>query len=134
MSHLRTNFFRLRFLTLPSPQAFRDDQGNPTDSPGLRLRLSDCACKDLVEDVVREGDREIHVSTQQLCQYLTDAEDRVRRREPLVKTSIPYGVKKRKRSRTPPEEMASDDEAKYVEQERKVAKRMSDDDPDYKYT
>ncbi|KAI9853397.1 MAG: hypothetical protein M1813_002235 [Trichoglossum hirsutum] len=115
-------------------EAFRDDQGNPTDHPGLRLQLSDFACEGLTTDVVRGGDREILLSTQQLCQYLTAAEDKVRRRGTLAKNSLPPGVKKRKRSRTPPERMASDDEAKYAEQERKAAKRISDDDPDYEHT
>ena len=39
----------------------------------------------------------------------------------------------RKRSHTPPEELASDDEAMYVEQEEREDKRMEDNDPDYEY-
>ncbi|KAI9759545.1 MAG: hypothetical protein M1840_003257 [Geoglossum simile] len=124
----------LRVVQEIADEAFRDDQGNPTDHPGLRLQLSDFACEGLTTDVVRGGDREILLSTQQLCQYLTAAEDKVRRRGTLAKNSLPPGVKKRKRSRTPPERMASDDEAKYAEQERKAAKRISDDDPDYEHT
>lgn len=49
----------------------------------------------------------------------------------LVKHSILPGVKKRKRSETPPERIASDNEARYIEQEERAAKRMADDDPDY---
>ncbi|KAI9770858.1 MAG: hypothetical protein M1839_003021 [Geoglossum umbratile] len=124
----------LRVVQEIADEAFRDDQGNPTDHPGLRLRLSDFAYEGLTEDMVRDGDREILLSTQQLCQYLTDGEDQVRRWEMLGKNSIPSGIKKRKRSRTPPERMTSGDEAKYVEQERKAAKRTSDDDPDYEHT
>ncbi|KAI9764422.1 MAG: hypothetical protein M1840_008445 [Geoglossum simile] len=118
----------LRVVQEIADKVFRDDQGNPTDHQGLRLQLSDFACEKLTEDVVGSGDREIFVSAQQLCQYLTSAENWIRRRGTLAEESIPPGVKKRKRSRTPPEEMASDDEAKYVEQEQKVAKCMSDDD------
>ncbi|KAI9763276.1 MAG: hypothetical protein M1839_006523, partial [Geoglossum umbratile] len=114
-------------------QAFRDDQGNPTDHPGLRLQLSDFACEELTEDAIRGGGQEILLSTQQLCQYLTAAEDKARGQRALVKHSILPGVKKRKRSETPPERMASDDEAKYVEQEQRAAKRMADDDPDYEH-
>ena len=51
-----------------------------------------------------------------------------------MKHSILPGVKKRKRSESAPERMASDDEAKYVEQEERVAKRMTDNDLDYKGT
>jgi hypothetical protein len=81
--------------------------------------------------VVRGGDQEILLSTQQLCQYLAAAEDMIRGQRVLVRHSILPGVKKRKRSETPPERMASDDEAKYVKQEQRAAKRMEDDDPDY---
>ncbi|KAH0565679.1 hypothetical protein GP486_000919 [Trichoglossum hirsutum] len=119
------------YLLDSDASAFCDDQGNPTDNPGLRLRLSDFTHKGLTEDIVRDGDREILLSTQQLCQYLTDGEDQVRRWEMLSKNPIPPGVKKRKRSRTPPERITSDDKAKYVEQEQKAAKRMEDDDSDY---
>jgi hypothetical protein len=40
-------------------------------------------------------------------------------------------VKKRKRAETPPEQIASGDEEKYVQQETRAAKRMADEDPDY---
>ena len=50
----------------------------------------------------------------------------------LVKHSILSGVKKCKRSETPPERMASDDKAKYIKQEERVAKHMADNDLDYK--
>ena len=49
----------------------------------------------------------------------------------LVKYSILPGVKKRKRSETPPERIASDDEARYAEQVERAAKRMADNDSDY---
>jgi hypothetical protein len=74
------------------------------------------------------------LSTQQLCRYLAAAEDRTQGKRTLVKHSILPGVKKRKRSESAPERMASDDEAKYVKQEERVAKRMADNDLDYKGT
>ena len=74
------------------------------------------------------------VSAEQLCQYLTAAETKVRQLGSLGKHSIAPGLKKRKRSETPPEQIASGDEARYVEQEQRTAKRMADDDPDYENT
>lgn len=71
------------------------------------------------------------MSSQQLCHHLAAAEDRVQRRGTLAKHPFPPGIKKRKRSRTPPERMTSDDEAKYLEQEQRASKRIEDDDPDY---
>ena len=87
-----------------------------------------------MEDAIGGGDREILLSTQQLCQYLAAAEDKIRGQRALVKHSILPGVKKRKRSETPPERLASDDEAKYAEQELRAAKRMEKDDQDYEHT
>jgi hypothetical protein len=79
------------------------------------------------------------VSAEQLCQYLTAAETKVRkvqqlRSRSLGKHSIVPGLKKRKRSKTPPEQIASVDEARYVEQEQRAAKRIKDDDSDYENT
>lgn len=51
--------------------------------------------------------------------------------ESLSVDSITPRLKKRKRSETPPEEITPSDEAKYIEREKKVARRMDDDDPDY---
>lgn len=117
------------FLTLD--EQFRDEHGNPTDHPGLRLRLSDFACEELAEDVVQGEHQEIVVTTQQLCQFLNAAEDKIQGQRPLVKHSIRPGVKKRKRSETPSERMASGDETRYLEQEERAAKRMAENDPDY---
>ena len=49
----------------------------------------------------------------------------------LGQNLIAPGLRKRKRSETPPEEITPGDEAKYIEREKKVARRMEDDDPDY---
>lgn len=54
----------------------------------------------------------------------------VRRSESLGEHSIGPGVKKRKRSETPPEEITSGDESRYIDQEERVAKRIADGDPD----
>ena len=52
----------------------------------------------------------------------------------LGKHSIAPGIRKRKRSETPPEEIAPSDEAKYVDDEERAAKRLTYDDPDYEDT
>jgi hypothetical protein len=74
------------------------------------------------------------VSAQQLCQYLTAAETKVRQLGSLGKHSMAPGLKKRKRSETPPDHIASGDEAKYVDQEERALKRMADDDLEYENT
>jgi hypothetical protein len=89
---------------------------------------------ELTKDVIRGEGQEITVSAQELCQYHAAAEDKIRRQRALVRHSILPGVKKRKRSKTPPEMIAPGDEAKYIEQEERVAKRMADGDPDYQDT
>ena len=73
------------------------------------------------------------MSTQQLCQFLAVAEEKIQGRKALIRDCLP-GVKKCKRSETPPEWIASDDEAWYIEQEKRAAKRVAEDDPDYEDT
>jgi hypothetical protein len=84
--------------------------------------------------VIEEGKREIIVSTHELCDYLSAAEDKMCREGSLVRHFIPAGVKKRKRSITPPDVMVSADEAKYVEEEEREAKRVARNDSDYENT
>lgn len=115
-------------------QAFRDEQGNSTTHPGLRLQLSDFACEELTKDVVVTEGREIIVSTQELCNYLSAAEGKMRRETSLVRHSIPAGVKKRKRSETPTDVMVPRDEARYIKEEEREAKRAAVNDLDYEYT
>jgi hypothetical protein len=81
-----------------------------------------------------DEDTEICISGIQLCQYLAAAESKVRRAQSLGKHTVAHEVKKRKRSETPPEEIRSGDEARYIEQEKSTAKRTADHDNDYKDT
>ncbi|KAL5406973.1 hypothetical protein PMIN04_011852 [Paraphaeosphaeria minitans] len=140
LSAWRTKLFHtangdeLRVVQEAADATFRDDQGNPTDYPGLQLHLRDFAHKGLVQEEIGNQDQELVISAQQLCKFLNAAEVNVHQRESLSKDPIPHGVKKRKRSETPPEEIASGDEARYVEQEERAAKRIADDDPDYENT
>ncbi|KAI9695105.1 MAG: hypothetical protein M1820_008909 [Bogoriella megaspora] len=124
----------LRAVDEAADQAFRDDEGNPIDHSGLRLRLSDFACEELVQNEMGDEDTEIYVSAIQLCQYLAVAESKVGRGQSLIEHSFAYEVKKRKRSETPPEEIGSSDEARYIEQEQRAAKRAADHDKDYEDT
>ncbi|KAH7122345.1 hypothetical protein B0J11DRAFT_531217 [Dendryphion nanum] len=80
--------------------------------------------KELVQQELGDQNRDIHIPSEQLCQFLAAAESIVRDAGSLGKHSIASGVKKRKRLKTPPEEIASDDEVRYVEQERKMARRI----------
>ena len=84
---------------------------------------------------IRDEGREIILSTQELRQYLADAEDKIRGQRALVQHAILPGVKKRKRSekKARPERIASNDEAKHTEQVGTAAKCMVDD-PDYENT
>ena len=74
---------------------------------------------------------DIIISSQQLCQYLAAAESKVQQAGSLGKHCVAPGVKKRKRSETPPEELVSGDEAKYFEREQRAVKRIADEDTDY---
>ncbi|CAN9300260.1 unnamed protein product [Alternaria alternata] len=112
-------------------EVFRDDAGNATDYSGLQLRLRDFAYEELVQEQLGDQDAEIHISSQQLCQFLDAAERKEQQSGSLGKHIISPSIKKRKRSKTPPEEIGSGDEAQYIQQERKVAKRSEDDDCDY---
>ncbi|KAF2799726.1 hypothetical protein K505DRAFT_332307 [Melanomma pulvis-pyrius CBS 109.77] len=103
-----TNGDELRVVQETVDEAFRDDQGNPTNHPGLRLQLSDFACEELTRDAIKDENPEITVSSQQLCEYIAAAEDKIRRQSMLIKHSILPGVKKRKRSESPPETIASE--------------------------
>jgi len=81
-----------------------------------------------------DEDTEICISGIQLCQYLTAAESKIQRVQSLYKHTVAHEVKKRRRSETPPEEIRSGDEARYIEQEKRAAKRTADHDDDYKDT
>jgi hypothetical protein len=76
-----------------------------------------------VYNEIEKEDRELVISAQQLREFLSAAEVKVHQRGSLSKDALAPGVKKRKRSITPPEEITSEDEAKYIEQEERMAKR-----------
>ncbi|KAF2458011.1 hypothetical protein BDY21DRAFT_303212 [Lineolata rhizophorae] len=109
---------------------FRDDQGNPTSHPGLRLRLGDFAYEELAQEIADDA-HELNVSTEQLCECLDSAETMMAQLDSLGEHKLAAGVKKRKRSETPPEEIGSADVARYIKLEDRTTKRLADKDPDY---
>ena len=58
---------------------------------------------------------EIHISGQQLCQFLAAAENKAQQVPSFGKHLVAPGIKKRKRLETPPDEVAPGNEAQYVE-------------------
>ncbi|KAL5116038.1 hypothetical protein ACEQ8H_006049 [Pleosporales sp. CAS-2024a] len=121
----------LRVVKEVEDEAFRDEQGNPTMHPGLQFHLSDFACKRLTKDIIGCIGGEVVVSTHELCQHLEVAEANIKRQDALLEDHIPHGLKMRRRSMTPGEEVTSSDEAEYVAQAEKAMKRVADEDPDY---
>ncbi|KAH8695787.1 hypothetical protein GQ44DRAFT_779736 [Phaeosphaeriaceae sp. PMI808] len=105
----------IRVVQEIADEAFRNDQGDPTDHAGLRFYLSDFAHEKLAQDTIgyqhkgQGQDREFVVSTKQLCEYL-DAAESARRLGPFSKNEIAPGFTIQRRSLTPPEEITSSDE------------------------
>jgi hypothetical protein len=112
-------------------QTFRDEHGNPSKNRGLRLRLTDFAYEELAQRELGDEDRELIITTEQLCEYLSAAETMVERSSSLGEHNLGPGVKKRKRSKTPPENLNSGDEARFIEDEERTAKRIAEHDLDY---
>lgn len=80
----------------------------------------------IAQEEMGDDDAEFCISGAQLCQYVATAENNVQRamREELLPDGIFH---KRRRWTTPPEEIRSEDEAKYAEQEKRAAKRAARD-------
>lgn len=115
-------------------QAFRDEHGNPTDNEGLRLQLTDFAYEELAHREIGDEDKELIISTRELCKFLNLAEAKTERSDTLGEHALDPRVKKRKRSKSTPERLNSDDEARYRREEEKEAERIEKDDMDYKGT
>lgn len=69
------NGIELRRTVLDATDAFRDDEGKPTNNRDLQLRLSDFAFQRLVQEDMGDEDAQISVSCVQLCQFLDEAEE-----------------------------------------------------------
>jgi hypothetical protein len=79
---------------------------------------------------MRDEDIEVSISGRQLGEFSAAAESKSRRAQLSGEHSFARKVKKSKRSDTPPDEITSGDEARYMEQERRAAKRTADRDDD----
>jgi hypothetical protein len=98
----------------------------------LQLHLSDFAYEEVVQEDLGDQNRQIHISGQQLCQFLAAAEEIVQKAKIVKGRLLPPGIRKRRRSDTPPDKVTLSDQAKEEEHERKVARRIEAQDPDYK--
>ncbi|KAH9207208.1 hypothetical protein DL95DRAFT_54131 [Leptodontidium sp. 2 PMI_412] len=108
-------------------QEFRDQDGNPNDkNPGLVLLLQDFATEALIEDpsVLTQ---QITISSSELCSMLTSAEAEAKQGEENrgKRMAMKGSGRKRWRTRTPPEELDSDDERELLAEEERAAKRIA---------
>lgn len=107
-------------------QIFRDEDGKPNTAPGsgLRIELKDFACEELSRDM--QGFLEIDSAT--LCGMLEQAEETyemLKRKEGYRLSAIPAS-RKRRRERTPIEELDSgDDEGGQVHDESAKKQRRA---------
>jgi hypothetical protein len=72
-----------------------------------------------------EEDTFIYTPGSKLCEYLYAADSK--EEQALSELVFVKEVRKRKRSETPPEEIRASDEARYVEEEERAAKRPDHD-------
>ncbi|KFY32935.1 hypothetical protein V495_08593 [Pseudogymnoascus sp. VKM F-4514 (FW-929)] len=127
-------------------QDFRDEQGNANTSPGagLRLELRDFAPPSLPLEDNPKGDRppgcardltdSFLIDSVTLCRFLDEAEkeEQESKQEIGFVEPLQRGARKRYRTKTPPEQLNSEDESKFEEDERRVRARVTEDDSSYK--
>lgn len=96
---------------LTDEQPFRTDSGLPAEGTTLRLSLRDFATEELSRG--HGGlDREILITSKQLCDFLSSAEARqqVQTQHQGSINRMRPGALKRRRPHTPPEQATSEDE------------------------
>jgi hypothetical protein len=128
--------FRLMTLHLLTFwEEFRNTEGNTVGDlqTGLRIRLEDFAPQMLVPKEAG-SDTDLLISRGKLCEYLRDAELSELTSKPNggVSETLPAGVRKRRRSSTPPEQLNTDDEHQFEEHENRAVKRSHRDDFSYR--
>lgn len=95
-------------------QIFRDTNGDPKSTGELRFRLRDFAAED-VPDRVETLHQEIIITAEKLCEPLAEAEKQmsiVNRGTEKVTTTKAW-TQKRRRERTPTEELEERDEKRF---------------------
>ncbi|KAH7354792.1 hypothetical protein BKA65DRAFT_581321 [Rhexocercosporidium sp. MPI-PUGE-AT-0058] len=126
-------------MTMPSDprksKLFRDGMCNPVldSQASLQLRLEDFGTEAFAAKFP-ELTEAIHISAENLFTFLQRAEVKARRAkqgEGLVRSTKPW-VRKRRRNSTPTEQLNSDRESEFAEQERRQAKKAMMDDGSYK--
>jgi hypothetical protein len=103
-------------------------KGNPTNHPSIRLCLSDFTYEELVQNEMGDEDAVLCIFEIELFQFLAAAEKKARYIPLPGKHSVASGVRKRRRSETSPEEIRSDGDTRYIEQEVKAAKCTTNHD------
>ena len=109
---------------------FRDEFGNSNLSRdnGLKLELADFAPEDLARGITGS----ISIDSATLCRFLDEAEQmdqKAKQKQGAVQHLVP-GAKKRRREKTPTEDINSDDERRYTDIEQRVQEReLADDSP-----
>ncbi|KAJ5843735.1 uncharacterized protein N7525_001476 [Penicillium rubens] len=89
---------------------FRTDSGLPAEETALRLSLRDFATEELSRGLT-SLDQEISITSRQLCDFLSCAEEE-QRGQTLLQGSINLlrpGAGKRRRPQTPPEQLSSEE-------------------------
>ncbi len=129
------NTIPLQFGPAQNSQLFRDESGNLVASPeaSLRPRLEDFGTEDFATsfDNLTEP---ISISSETLFTFLERSEalaTRVEQGHGRSRQTKPW-VKKRPRDMTPPEQLSSDCENEFADDEERVAKRGEMDDSSYK--
>jgi hypothetical protein len=116
-------------------EEFRSAGGDPIggEQTGLRIRLEDFAPQLLVPKQT-SSDNDLFISSAKLCEYLRDAESSESTSKPNsgVFETLPPHIMKRRRSSTPAEELNTDDEHRFKEDEERAVKRFQRKDSSYR--
>ncbi|RDL33125.1 Uncharacterized protein BP5553_08564 [Venustampulla echinocandica] len=116
-------------------QLFCDDVGNLVLNPeaSIHLRLEDFGTEAFAT-TFNDLTEPIHISPETLYRFLKRSEakaTRVRQGQGLARSSKPW-TRKRRRDSTPPEQLSSDREGKFADEEQRATKRATKDDASYK--
>jgi hypothetical protein len=116
-------------------EEFRNVKGDPNSDlqTGLRIRLEDFAPQQLIPKQTTLG-KDLFISSARLCEYLCDAElsESTSKQNRGVTETLPSAIKKRRRPPTPVEQLDTDDERRFQEDEKRALKRSQRDDSTYK--
>ncbi len=112
---------------------FRDDEGNVVPEGNLELQLQDFAPIAVLQRYGALRERVV-ISSATLCHSLSECEANARRvaQKECLSDTLEPGTRKRRREKTPPEQINSDDEGRFDQEEQRVSKRMERDDPSIK--